>query len=113
MVAAGGLWTAATFLLPRRSADPPRPSPDIIRAGRDSHVAGRDLSISRHHGLQGWEVALLLAVVLGIGLVALAFAGTRIAVENGVGVGGDVSNSTITIQPGTIQPGSVQPGSGR
>jgi hypothetical protein len=103
VVTAGGLWAVIKFFFPRSSGSPPSPS-NVITADRGGIGAGGSVTVTKS-GMRGLEVVLLVAVVAGALLLAAAFAGTRIDVSNGVGVGGDVQDSTITIQ----RSGSVPP----
>jgi hypothetical protein len=100
---AGGLWAVIKFFFPRSSGG--KPTSQTISADRGGIAASGNVSIGSRHGLSGIEVALLVAIVIGGLLLAAALAGTRITVENGVGVGGDVENSTISIE----RDGSAEP----
>jgi hypothetical protein len=100
VVAAGGLWAAVKFFLPRSSGSNTPPSP-TFSADRGGIAAAGSVAIDRRKGLSGLQTILLVAVVAGALLLAAAFAGTRSTVTNGVGVGGGIEGSTITIQGGS------------
>ncbi len=103
VVACGGLWSVLRAFFKPKDSGGAKPT-SSISADHGGIAAGGNVSIDRRKGLSGIEVALLVAVVVGGLLLALAFAGTRISVQNGVGVGGDIENSTITIQRGGSSP---------
>lgn len=102
VVICGGLWAALRFYLGRRSsaageASGP-PSGSRVSARHGGIAGGRDVRIDNRSGLQPGPLLLLVLAIVGALLIAVSQAGNRVAVSNGVGVGGDVRNSTITNQ---------------
>jgi hypothetical protein len=98
VVLAGGIRAAIQhFAKPAASAKPQLST--SVSADRHGVAAGGNVTIT-NQGLGGWRLLLLVAAFLGAVLLALAFTGTRINVENGVAVGGDVKNSDIKVEGG-------------
>lgn len=98
VVLAGGIWAVIQHVAKPAASARPQPTTSI-HADRRGVAAGGNVTITSQ-GLGGWQLLLLVAALLGAGLLALALAGTRIAVENGVSVGGNVENSTISVERG-------------
>jgi hypothetical protein len=102
VVICGGLWAALKFSLGRRGSaggEAGGPSPaSRVSAGHGGIAGGRDVRIDNRSGLQAGPLILLVLAIIGALLIVVSQAGNRVAVSNGVGVGGDVRNSTITNQ---------------
>lgn len=102
VVVCGGLWAVLKFFINRRggaggTAGGPPPE-SRVSAGHGGIAGGRDVRIDNRSGLQGGPLVLLVLAILGAILIAVSQAGHRVAVSDGVGIGGDVRNSTITNQ---------------
>ena len=109
--AAGGLWVALRAVLDRDTDQPDKRKPVGPRSSAEAGVAGgRDVRIGGdvtvHHSRLP-RGALLLGV-LGLALlgVALFTAGNRVDVRNGSYVGGNVSDSRLTVGPSAPGTGS-------
>ena len=102
VVFCGGLWAVLRFFVGRRgsatgeaSGQPPE---SRVSTSHGGIAGGRDVRIDNRSGLQPATLLLLVLAIIGALLVAVSQVGNRVAVSNGVGVGGDVRNSTITNQ---------------
>ncbi len=107
-VAIGAAWTAFTWVLQRKPADKPASSPPVrgatsgsgIAASGNIHVGG-DVRIEQAKASRG---GLVLA---GLGLLVLIYAILTargpVNVEGGAFVGGNVTGSTINVQPAAGQ----------
>lgn len=78
-VVCGGLWTVVTFFRKPKPASEPKPSITIVR------------------GLSGWPLVLLVAALAGAGVFASTFSAPRVTVERGIGVGGNVEGSSLSV----------------
>ena len=102
VVVCGGLWAVLRFFIGRRgsatseASEPP--SESRVSASHGGIAGGRDVRIDNRSGLQPGPLLLVVLAIVGALLIAVSQAGNRVAVSNGVGVGGDVRNSTITSQ---------------
>jgi hypothetical protein len=102
VILCGGLWAVLKFYLGQRrggagsSGGGSEASP--VSASRGGTAAGRDIRIDNRRGLPPGHLVLLLLAFLGALLFAIGFAGNKVTVTNGVGVGGNVEGSTITNQ---------------
>jgi len=98
VVVCGGLWTFLKFYLGNRRSGGAAPAAEAssVSADRGGTAAGRDIRIDNRRGLPPGHLVLLVLAVLGALLFAIGFAGTKVTVSNGVGVGGTVEGSTIT-----------------
>jgi len=91
VVVCGGLWTFLKFYLGNRRSGGAAPA-----AEASSVSADRDIRIDNRRGLPPGHLVLLVLAFLGALLFAIGFAGNKVTVSNGVGVGGNVEGSTIT-----------------
>jgi hypothetical protein len=87
---AGGAWTVLTYLRAKGGSEKDA-SPAIL--------AGRDVSIAVTHG--SLRPVLLSVLVLGLAILALPLLYATIvpgvSAERGVAIGGDATDSTITV----------------
>ena len=72
-----------------------------IQADRNGIAGGRDVSVRTSHGLSGLQITLLVLVVVGAVLLAGGLLGNRITATNSAGTGGDITDSTVTINGGS------------
>jgi hypothetical protein len=105
--AAGGAWVAIRYVLERPASRPaePRPAGTNVSATGSGIAAARDVRIEggvtvTHAMLPRGGIALVL---VGMALIALAIlrGGTTTNVRNGAVIGGDMTNSSITVAPAT------------
>ncbi len=106
VVVCGGIWTVLTFFMsqkPPKGNNEAAPKPQRARSSRVTAksggiAGGRDVKISTQTGMRPDQVILLVLAILGALLIAVTQAGNRVTVSNGIGVGGDVEGSTVTIE---------------
>lgn len=98
----GGVWTVVTFFAGpgRDKLTSPSAPPDQNGAVGIGDVVGRDYVVNTKSGLSGVQALLLIVVVTGAVLLAGGLLGQRITANGSAGVGGDITNSTITIDGG-------------
>lgn len=108
VVLSGGAWAALKFFVGGggsggggggtggKAGEPARAA--RVSAVRGGIAGGRDVRVDNRSGLQAGHLLLLVLAVIGAILIAVSQAGNRVTVGNGIGVGGDVENSTITNQ---------------
>ncbi len=94
---AGGIWTVVKFFRAKDEGRSGGPSKPRLRPESGGVVGGRDVRIQKSHGVSGGQLIVLITVVVGAVLLAAGLFGDRIVATHGVAVGGDVKNSTITI----------------
>lgn len=103
VVASGGAWAALKFFFGGAGGGTDKKAGKAAQAARVSAVrggiaGGRDVRVDNRTGLQPLHLLLLVIAIAGALLLAVSQGGNVVTVRNGIGIGDDVENSTITNQ---------------
>ena len=93
VVAAGGFWTVFKFFQtkqPKATASAP-----TILADNGGIASGRDTIIQTNHGLSSPALITITAMGFGAMILLAGLFGDRQQVEQGIGITGDVTDSTV------------------